>query len=239
MSAFIYADKRPTLGIVSCGAEKRLLMKIAPWQCFLFTANTTIIMKKLYQFGKIASLASATLITGCMGGSLGNNAGYPGGGYSNQGYPNPGYPNAGNPYGGNPYGGYPYGGYPNTGAQSGNNPVGSLQGAVIAAIIQGMAGSVLNGQIGSQLAPVDQNFRLQQLGGLLQSGTVNQSQQWLNPQTGSKVAVNPIGQLSLNPQTRQKCQNLEETLTLPDGKNIREKRIACLDPKTGKWNLIK
>lgn len=206
---------------------------------FFIHCSTTIIMKKLYQFSKIASLASAALITGCMGGGLGNSAGYPGGGYSNQGYPNPGYPNAGNPYGGNPYGGYPYGGYPNTGAQSGTSPVGSLQGAVIAAIIQSMAGSVLNGQIGSQLAPVDQNFRLQQLGGLLQAGTVNQSQQWLNPQTGSKVAVNPIGQLSLNPQTRQKCQNLEETLTLPDGKNIREKRIACLDPKTGKWNLIK
>lgn len=195
-------------------------------------------MKKLYQFGKIASLASVTLITGCLGG-LGNNTGYPGGGYSNPGYQNSGYPNpgpyGGNPYGGNPYGGNPYGNYPNTGA----NPLGSIQGAVIAAIIQGMAGSVLNGQIGSQLAPVDQTFRLQQLGGLLQTGTLNQSQQWLNPQTGSKVAINPIGQLSLNPQTQQKCQNLEETLTLPDGKNIREKRVACLDPKTGKWNLVK
>lgn len=195
-------------------------------------------MKKLYQFGKIASLASVTLITGCLGG-LGNNTGYPGAGYSNPGYQNSGYPNpgpyGGNPYGGNPYGGNPYGNYPNTGA----NPLGSIQGAVIAAIIQGMAGSVLNGQIGSQLAPVDQTFRLQQLGGLLQTGTLNQSQQWLNPQTGSKVAINPIGQLSLNPQTQQKCQNLEETLTLPDGKNIREKRVACLDPKTGKWNLVK
>ncbi|MGJ0483306.1 MAG: hypothetical protein ACR65R_02090 [Methylomicrobium sp.] len=190
-------------------------------------------MKKLYQLGKIASLVSVTLITGCLGG-LGNNTGYPGGGYSNPGYQNTGYP-----YGGNPYGGNPYGNYPNPAAQSGTSPLGSIQGAVIAAIIQGMAGSVFNGQIGSQLAPVDQNFRLQQLGGLLQTGTLNQSQQWLNPQTGSKVAINPIGQLSLNPQTQQKCQNLEETLTLPDGKNIQEKRVACLDPKTGKWNLVK
>jgi surface antigen len=186
-------------------------------------------MKKIHRFGTIASLASATLISGCLGGGLGNNAGYPGGGYSNSGYPNAGYP----------YGGNPYGGYPDTGAQAGTSPLGSLQGALIAAIIQGMAGSVFNGQIGSQLAPVDQNFRLQQLGGLLQAGTINQSQQWLNPQTGSKVAINPIGQLSLNPQTQQKCQNLEESITLPDGKKIREKRLACLNPKTGKWNLVK
>jgi surface antigen len=186
-------------------------------------------MNKLY-LGKIASLASVAVMTGCMGGGFGNNPGYPGG-YPAQGYPNPAYPNQGYPYGGNPYGGYP-----NTGAESG---LGSISGAVIAAIIQGMAGSVFNGQIGSQLAPVDQNFRLQQLGGLLQSGNIGQSQQWLNPQTGSKVAINPIGQLSLNPQTQQKCQALEETVTLPDGKKIREKRTACLDPKTGKWNLVK
>jgi surface antigen len=186
------------------------------------------IMKKFYPFGIIALFASANLMTGCMGG-----------GYSNQGYPNAGYPYGGNPYGNNPYGSAPYGGYPNTGAQPGAGPLGSLQGAVIAAIIQGMAGSVLNGQIGSQLAPVDQNFRLQQLGGLLQSGAVNQSQHWLNPQTGSKVTLNPVGQLSLNPQTQQKCQNLEETLTLRNGQTIREKRVACLDPKTGKWNLVR
>jgi surface antigen len=172
-------------------------------------------MKKLYPFGKIASLTFVALITGCMGGGFGNNAGY------------------------SPYGGNPYGGYPNTGAQSGTDPLGSLQGAVIAAIIQGMAGSVLNGQIGSQLTPVDQNFRLQQLGGLLQSGAVKQSQHWLNPQTGSKVAITPIGQLSLNPQIQQKCQNLEETLTLQNGRTLHEKRAACLDPKTGKWNFVK
>jgi len=177
-------------------------------------------MKKLYNYRKIASLASVTLLSGCLGG-LGNNSGYP-----NPGYPNAGYGNAGNPYGG-------------YGAQGGNSAFGSLQGALINAIIQGMAGSVLNGQIGSQLQPADQNFRLQQLGGLLQSGSISQQQQWLNPQTGSKVAINPIGQLSLNAQTRQQCQNLEETLTLPDGKQIHEKRVACLDPQTGKWNLVK
>ncbi|EIC29331.1 MULTISPECIES: hypothetical protein [Methylomicrobium] len=175
-------------------------------------------MNKLYRFGQITSLASAALITGCLGGVPGS--------YPAQGYPTSGYPNQG----------YSYGGYPNTGAQTG---LGSISGTVIAAIIQGMAGSVLNGQIGSQLAPVDQNFRLQQLGGLLQTGNIGQSQQWLNPQTGSQVAINPIGQLSLNPQTQQKCQNLEETVILPDGKNIREKRTACLDPTTGKWNLVK
>jgi len=200
-------------------------------------------MKQFYTFGKIASLASVTLISGCLGGLGNNNNGYPGGGYSNPGYPpagypNAGYPNAGNPYGGYPNGGNPYGGYPNNGAQN-SSPFGAMQSAVIAAIIQGMAGSVFNGSIGSQLAPVDQNFRLQQLGSLMQSGTLNQSQQWLNPQTGSKVAINPIGQLSLNAKTQQQCQNLEETITLPDGKKIREKRVACLEPQTGKWNLTK
>lgn len=184
-------------------------------------------MKKLYKFGKIVPLAVATLISGCLGGGFGNNAGYPGG-YSNPGYPAASYPNAGNPYGG----------YSNNGGQAGSSPFGSLQGALIAAIIQGMAGSVLNGQIGSQLAPADQNFRLQQLGGLLHSGSVNQSQQWFNPQTGSKVAINPIGQLSLNEQTQQRCQNLEETMTMPDGQTLRERRVACLDPKIGKWNLV-
>ncbi|MEC4748644.1 hypothetical protein [Methylomicrobium sp. Wu6] len=185
-------------------------------------------MKKFYTFGKIASLTTVTLISGCLGG-LGNNNGYSGGGYPNQGYPNTGYPNAG----------YPYGGYQNNGAQTGNSPLGSLQGALITAIIQGMAGSVLNGQIGSQLAPADQNFRLQQLGSLLQAGSVNQTQQWLNPQTGSQISISPVGQLSLNEQTQQQCQNLEETITLPDGKKIRENRVACVAPQTGKWNLVK
>ncbi|WP_374089030.1 hypothetical protein [Methylomicrobium lacus] len=193
-------------------------------------------MKKFDKFGKIASLASVTLISGCLGGLGNNNNGYPGGGYPNQGYQ--GYPPAGYPNNGYQYGGNPYGGYPNNGAPN-SSPFGAMQSAVIAAIIQGMAGSVFNGSIGSQLAPVDQNFRLQQLGGLLQSGSLNQSQQWLNPQTGSKVAINPIGQLSLNAKTQQQCQNLEETITLPDGKKIREKRVACLDPQTGKWNLTK
>lgn len=190
-------------------------------------------MKKFYIFGKIASLITVTLISGCLGG-LGNNNGY-----SNQGYPNAGYPNAGNPYGGYPNTNNPFGGYPNSGAQTGNSAFGSLQGALITAIIQGMAGSVLNGQIGSQLAPADQNFRLQQLGSLMQSGSINQTQQWLNPQTGSQVSISPIGQLSLNEQTQQQCQNLEETITLPDGKKIRENRVACVAPQTGKWNLVK
>lgn len=193
-------------------------------------------MKKHSHFGKIAGLASATLLSGCLGGGMGNNAGYPGG-YPNQGYPNQGYPNQGYPNAG--YQGNPYGGYQNNGGQAGVGAMGALSGALITAIIQGMAGSVMNGQIGSQLAPVDQNFRLQQLGGMLSTGAINQSQQWLNPQTGSKLAITPIGKIALNAQRQQKCQNMEEIITLPDGQTIREKRVACLDPKTQRWNLVK
>lgn len=134
------------------------------------------------------------------------------------------------------------GGYTNNGVagmnSAGSNPLGAVENALLNSIAQNMAGSVLNGQIGSQVTPADQNFRLQQLGGLVQSGAVNQSQQWVNPQTGSAVAVNPIGQSTVNPQTQQQCQNLEETITLPNGQSIRENRVACLDSQTGKWNLV-
>jgi len=119
-----------------------------------------------------------------------------------------------------------------------NTTTGGMQSAVLSAIIQSMAGSVLNGQIGSQLAPTDQSFRLQQLSGLLQSGSVNQAQQWLNPQTGNTIAVKPVGQQIVNPQTRQRCINMEETLILQNGKRVPENRRACLNAKTGKWNLV-
>jgi surface antigen len=124
------------------------------------------------------------------------------------------------------------------GSTTNNSAMSSIESAVIAAIIQNMAGSVLNGQIGSQLAPSDQNFRLQQLGGAVQSGAVNQPQQWLNPQTGNTIALNPTGQQTINPQTQQQCRNLEETLTLQNGSTTKENRLACLDPQTGKWNLV-
>ncbi|MDD5275101.1 MAG: RT0821/Lpp0805 family surface protein [Methylovulum sp.] len=119
-----------------------------------------------------------------------------------------------------------------------NNSTTGIGGAVLAAVIQSMAGSVLNGQIGSQLTPTDQNFRLQQLGQLLQTGAVNQPQQWSNPQTGSVIMLNPVGQQSINPKTRQACRDLVETLHLKSGKSIRESRRACLTAQTGKWNLV-
>ncbi|MDO9103739.1 MAG: RT0821/Lpp0805 family surface protein [Methylovulum sp.] len=123
----------------------------------------------------------------------------------------------------------------NTGA---NNSTTGIGGAVLAAVIQSMAGSVLNGQIGSQLTPTDQNFRLQQFGQLLQAGAVNQPQQWTNPQTGSVIMLTPVGQQSINPKTRQACRDLVETLHLKNGKSVRENRRACLVAQTGKWNLV-
>jgi len=136
------------------------------------------------------------------------------------------------------------------GGMYGNNPAyglgsatssavgGGVEGAVLNAVIQSMAASVLSGQIGSQLTQADQNFRLQQLGGLMQSGAVNQSRQWVNPQTGNIFALKPVGQQVYNQKTKQKCINMEETLILRNGKRIPENRRACLDPRTGKWNLV-
>jgi surface antigen len=121
---------------------------------------------------------------------------------------------------------------------SGYSPMGSIEGAVLNSVVQNMAGSVLNGQIGAQASPSDQSFRLQQLGGLLQSGAVHQPQQWVNPQTGNTLAMNPVGQQTVNPQTQQQCRNLQETLTLQNGQSVQENRVACLDPQTGKWNLV-
>jgi|GEM_PF-684831 hypothetical protein len=117
------------------------------------------------------------------------------------------------------------------------NPSLALEDALLNTLTQNIAGSVINGQIGSQIAPADQSFRLQQLGGSVQSGTVNQPQQWVNPQTGSSIALNPVGQNSINPQTQQQCHTLQEAVTLQNGQNITENRVACLDPQTGKWTL--
>ncbi|WP_394752751.1 hypothetical protein [Crenothrix sp.] len=115
---------------------------------------------------------------------------------------------------------------------------GGIGGTVLSSIIQGMGSNVLNGQIGSQLSPTDQNFRLQQLGGAVHSGTVKQAQQWTNPQTGNTIALNPVGQQTLHSTTQQTCQNLQETVTQPNGQNITENRLACLNAQTGKWNLV-
>jgi len=115
----------------------------------------------------------------------------------------------------------------------------SVGEAVLGSIMEDMVNSVLNGQIGSKLTPTDQNFRLQHLDGMVDSGNVKQAQQWTNPQTGSTIEVNPVGQYAMNEQTQQQCQNLEESVTLPNGQTIRETRVACMDAKTGEWRLIK
>jgi hypothetical protein len=159
------------------------------------------------------SLAAAIVITGC-------------GGYGNGAYGN----NGGGMYGNNgDYG---------LGSIASSALGGGIGGAVLSSIIQSMGSSVLNGQIGSQLSQSDQNFRLQQLGGAVHSGAINQAQQWTNPQTGNMLALNPVGQQSINPRTQQKCQNLQESAILPSGERVTEIRLACLNPQTGKWNLV-
>jgi hypothetical protein len=59
------------------------------------------------------------------------------------------------------------------------------------------------------------------------------TQQWDNPQTGNTIAVNPVGQSNIHPQTMQQCQNLQEVATFQNGQSITETRVACLDPQIG------
>ncbi|SJM94340.1 hypothetical protein [Crenothrix polyspora] len=167
------------------------------------------------------SLATTLAITGCMGGG--------GGMYGN---------NGGDMYGNN---GGMYGNAGNSilGSVANSALGGGVSGAVLSAIIQSMGSNVLNGQIGSQVSQADQNFRLQQLGSAVNSGAITQAQQWTNPQTGNTLALNPIGQQNINPQTQQKCQNLQESAVLPNGERITETRLACQNPQTGRWNLVK
>jgi len=132
------------------------------------------------------------------------------------------------------------GGYPNSNLAGGGMGAAAIDpmSAVEGAMLNSFAQNLINGQIGSQMTPIDQNFRLQQLGSMVQTGAVNQPQQWINPQTGSTIAVNPIGQNIISPQTQQQCQNLQEAVTLPNGQTISETRQACLNPQTGKWALV-
>lgn len=119
--------------------------------------------------------------------------------------------------------------------------LGAMQQGIIGnvgnSLLQGLASSVINGQLGSQIHPNDQNFRLQQLAGLTQSGTIDQTQQWSNPQTGNTLQITPVGQQTVDPYTNQNCRTLEETYTTVDGRQIKETRRACQD-QTGKWVLV-
>jgi surface antigen len=132
------------------------------------------------------------------------------------------------------------GGYPNNNiAGFGAQPAASPMNAIEGALLNNLAGSVLNGGIGSQLQPQDQSFRVQQLSNMVQNGSIGQSQQWVNPQTGSSMAINPIGQNVYNQATQQQCQHLQEVVTMPNGQSITENRVACQDPQTGQWALVK
>jgi surface antigen len=112
-----------------------------------------------------------------------------------------------------------------------------VQNPMMNAVLQNMTQSVINSQIGQQVQPADQNFRLQQLGGMVQQGAVNQNQQWSNPQTGSILSVTPVGQAQVDPATRQNCRDLEEVYTSSSGQQIRELRRACQDA-SGRWVLV-
>ena len=172
-------------------------------------------MNKFYEFAMLGLISASTLIAGCVGSGYGD-----------------------------------YGTGVASSAMSAaeqaavgsviNSTVGSVAGAQgdpMNTLIQSMAASVLNGQIGSQIHPADQPFRLQQLNGVMQSAAINQPQQWSNPQTGNMLAVNPVGDAMVDPNTQQNCRNLEEVYTMTNGQTIREMRRACQDT-TGKWVLV-
>jgi hypothetical protein len=165
-------------------------------------------MNAFFRIILISGLAS--LATGCIGGY------------------GPGY-NAGG------YGAPPAGGVPPAGG-AGDALGGGLQGAVLNALIQAMAASVLNGSIGSQLAPADQNFRLQQLAGQTQSGGFDQARQWRNPQTGASLSLEPVGQKLVDPYTGQTCRDVRELYKLSDGRSLNETRRACQN-RQGAWVL--
>jgi hypothetical protein len=121
-----------------------------------------------------------------------------------------------------------------------NSAIGAATGgqtALTNALIQSMATSVFNGQIGQQVQSADQDFRLQKLGELMRSGKLDQPQQWLNPRSGNTLAVRPLGPEAMDASLRQPCRDLEETYTLANGQQLLELRRACLD-STGHWALV-
>lgn len=124
------------------------------------------------------------------------------------------------------------------GLGNGNPLMGAVEGAVINSAAQNMVGSVLNGQVASVLNPMEQNYRTQQLGQVLQSGLINQAQKWTHPQTGTSFSLNPIGQQGLDQQSQQTCQTLQETVVLQNGQRVTENRRACQNPQTGQWALV-
>ncbi len=121
---------------------------------------------------------------------------------------------------------------------SGNSMLGAIENVAESALLGPISQSVLNGQISSQIPQTDQNYRIQQLNNMVQSGVVNQSQQWTNPQTGSAFTINPVGQNAYSQQYQQHCQSLQEAVTLPSGQQVTENRLACLNPQTGQWALV-
>jgi hypothetical protein len=111
------------------------------------------------------------------------------------------------------------------------------QSAIANAFIQTMASQVVNGQIGQQVQSADQDWRLQRLGELMQSGKLDQPHQWYNPLSGNTLAVRPLGAQVMDPSRRQPCQDLEETYTVANGRQLREMRRACQD-SAEQWVLV-
>lgn len=151
-----------------------------------------------------------------------------------------GAPGYNNPYS-NPYATPSYGNTGGYGTQSasgtGQDAMNAMLGVAATMILQSIAQNVWSGAIGSQLAPQDQTFRQQSLVNLLQSGNLQQTQQWSNPATGNSIAVTPLRQV-VDAQTQQNCHELEETYYV-GGRPIKETRLACPDPATGKWTLVR
>ena len=54
-----------------------------------------------------------------------------------------------------------------------------------------------------------------------------------------KPVVNENNQTTVaSSNTTPQCQHVDQSVNLPNGQIVHEKRIACLDEKTGDWRLV-
>jgi hypothetical protein len=50
--------------------------------------------------------------------------------------------------------------------------------------------------------------------------------------------VQTANQNTANTNGQPQCQHVDQAVNLPNGQVVHEKRIACLDEKTGSWRLV-
>ena len=71
-----------------------------------------------------------------------------------------------------------------------------------------------------------------------ENNTNNQTAQAQQTNTQPADAVQIANQNTANTNGQPQCQHVDQTVNLPNGQVVHEKRIACLDEKTASWRLI-